>query len=87
MTASGLIRGIRIDALIGVGRMGSVYRDAAADGTAVVLKIVEQDLARDEALRHRFRREARITRTVSNPHVFPERDIGEQDGFPALRRG
>lgn len=48
----------RIDALIGVGEMGSVYRAAAADGIAVALKIVKQDVARDETLRRRFRREA-----------------------------
>jgi hypothetical protein len=53
----------RIDALIAVGGMASVYRAAAADGTAVALKIVKQDLARDETLR----REARIAQTVSNP--------------------
>jgi serine/threonine protein kinase len=48
----------QIDALIGVGGMGSVYRAAAADGTTVALKIVKQDLARDETLRRRVRREA-----------------------------
>jgi serine/threonine protein kinase len=75
----------RIDALIGVGGMGSVYRAAAAaDGTAVALKIVKQDLARDETLRRRFRREARIAQTVTNPHVVPVRDTGEQDGIPHL---
>ncbi len=74
----------RIDALIGVGGMGSVYRAAAADGTAVALKIVTQDLARDETLRRRFRREGRIAQTVGNPHVVPVRDAGEQDGIPYL---
>lgn len=74
----------RIDALIGVGGMGSVHRAAAADGTAVALKIVKQDLARDETLRRRFRREARIAQTVSNPHMVPVRDTGEQDGIPYL---
>jgi eukaryotic-like serine/threonine-protein kinase len=48
------------------------------------MKIVKQDLARDETLRRRFRREARIAQTVSNPHVVPVRDTGEQDGIPYL---
>jgi serine/threonine protein kinase len=73
-----------IESLIGVGGMGRVYKAAAGDGTAVALKIVRRDLARDETFRRRFRREARIAQTVRNPHVVPVRDTGEHEGLPYL---
>jgi serine/threonine protein kinase len=74
----------QIESLIGVGGMGKVYRATAGDGTPVALKVVKADLARDETFRRRFRREARIAQTVSNPHVVSVRDTGEHDGLPYL---
>ena len=74
----------RIDALLGVGGMGQVYRATASDGKEVALKVVKEDLARDETFRRRFAREARIAQTVRNPHVVPVLDTGEQDGLPYL---
>lgn len=73
-----------IDALIAVGGMGKVYRATAADGTPVALKLVKDDLARDETFRRRFRREARIAQTVRHSHVVPVHDTGEHDGLPYL---
>jgi serine/threonine protein kinase len=74
----------RIDALLGVGGMGQVYRATASDGRQVALKVVKEDLARDETFRRRFAREARIAQTVRNPHVVPVLDTGEHDGLPYL---
>ena len=74
----------RIDSLIGVGGMGKVYRATVGDDLQVALKVVKEDLARDETFRRRFRREARIAQSVRNPHVVPVRDTGEQDGLPYL---
>jgi serine/threonine protein kinase len=74
----------QIESLIGVGGMGKVYRAHADDGAPVALKLVKQDLARDETFRRRFKREARIAQTVRNPHVVPVRDTGEVDGLPYL---
>jgi serine/threonine protein kinase len=74
----------QIKALIGVGGMGKVYRATGSDGTPVALKIVKDDLARDETFRRRFRREARIAQTVHNPHVVPVHDTGEVDELPYL---
>jgi serine/threonine-protein kinase len=74
----------RIEALVGVGGMGKVYKAYTQDGAPVALKLVKQDLARDETFRRRFRREARIAQTVHNPHVVPVRDTGELDGIPYL---
>jgi serine/threonine-protein kinase len=79
-----LIAGYRIDSLIAVGGMGKVYRATAGDGTLVALKLVKEDLAKDETFRRRFRREARIAQTVRHPHVVSVRDTGEYDGLPYL---
>src|SRR5205807_10606228 len=74
----------QVESLVGVGGMGKVYRAIAGDGTAVALKLVKDDLARDETFRRRFRREARIAQTVRNPHVVPVHHAGELDGVPYL---
>jgi serine/threonine protein kinase len=74
----------QIESLVGVGGMGKVYRATAGDGTLVALKLVKQDLARDETFRRRFRREARIAQTVRDAHVVSVRDTGEHDGIPYL---
>lgn len=74
----------QIDSLIGVGGMGKVYRATAGDGTAVALKLIKDDLARDETFKRRFTREARIAQTVRNPHLVSVRDAGEHDGLPYL---
>jgi serine/threonine protein kinase len=71
----------RIDALIGVGGMGKVYRTTARDGSQVALKVVKPDLARDEIFRRRFRREARIAQSVRNRHLVSVRDTGEHEGL------
>ncbi|MGA2930008.1 MAG: serine/threonine-protein kinase, partial [Solirubrobacteraceae bacterium] len=69
---------------VGVGGMGRVYGATAADGTRVALKVVKSDLARDEQFRRRFAREARIARSISNPHVVGLLDTGEHEGIPYL---
>lgn len=74
----------QIASLIGIGGMGKVYKATAADGTAVALKLVKEDLARDDTFRRRFQREARIAQTVRNPHVVAVTDTGEHDGLPYL---
>ncbi len=73
-----------VDTLVGVGGMGRVYSATAADGMRVALKIVKPDLAQDEQFRRRFAREARIARSVSNPHVVAVLDTGEHDGLPYI---
>jgi serine/threonine protein kinase len=73
-----------VESLIGVGGMGRVYRARAADGITVALKLVKDDLARDETFRRRFQREARIAQTVHNPHVVPVHHAGDLDGVPYL---
>ncbi|HEV3071727.1 MAG TPA: serine/threonine-protein kinase [Solirubrobacteraceae bacterium] len=78
------VGGYRIEAVLGVGGMGRVYRAVGADGQAVALKLVRSDIAEDSVFRLRFEREARIAQQVKNPHVVPVLDTGEHEGVPYL---
>jgi serine/threonine-protein kinase len=75
------IAGYRIEAVAGRGGMGVVYRarDTDLDRT-VALKVIAPDLARDEAFRARFVREARVTAQLDHPNVIPVFGAGEDDG-------
>uniref|UniRef100_UPI0027E37851 serine/threonine-protein kinase n=1 Tax=Pseudonocardia lacus TaxID=2835865 RepID=UPI0027E37851 len=70
-----------LQGMLGRGGMGEVHR--AFDtrrGRVVALKILQSDLARDEAFRARFRRESDTAARLQNPHVIPIHDFGEIDG-------
>ena len=76
-----LVDRYRIVALLGRGGMGEVYR--AEDlklGQAVALKFLPSHISDDPAALERFRREVRITRQVSHPHVCRVFDVAEADG-------
>ena len=74
----------RVDGLLGVGGMGKVYSAVGPDGVRVALKVVKEDLARDETFRKRFAREARIAQTVHNSHVVEVLDTGTHEGLPYM---
>jgi len=74
----------RIEAVLGIGGMGRVYRAIDADGRLVALKLVRGDLAEDSVFRRRFEREAKIAQDVKNRHVVPVLDTGEHNGVPYL---
>jgi len=75
----------RIDALLGAGGMGEVYRatDTRLNRT-VALKILPQHLREVPRLRERFEREARAVAALHHPHICVLHDIGEDDGFAFL---
>ncbi len=82
------VAGYRIEALIGRGGMGAVYRaDEEGLGRKVALKVIAPELAQDERFRERFLRESRIAASLDHPHVIPIYQAGEQDGvlFLAMR--
>jgi serine/threonine-protein kinase len=76
--------GYRVEAELGVGGMGHVYRAIAPNGDEVALKLVKSDLAQDTVFRKRFQREARIAQQVEHPNVVPVLDTGEEEGIPYL---
>jgi serine/threonine-protein kinase len=78
------IGGYRVEALLGEGGMGKVYRALGEGSEQVALKVVKEDYARDETFRRRFLREARIAQTVKHPNVVPVIATGEHQGIPYM---
>jgi serine/threonine kinase PknH len=71
----------QLNRLLGQGGMGVVYeaRDTSKDRT-VALKILPEELSRDDGFRTRFQRESRAAAMLEEPHVIPIHDWGEIDG-------
>jgi len=80
--------GFRIDAKIGEGGMGVVYRaEQLALLRPVALKLIAREFANDAAFRERFERESRLAASIDHPNVVPVFEAGEVDGllFIAMR--
>lgn len=71
----------RIDALIGRGGMGAVYRayDTVHD-RVVALKLLGGTGVDDGTFAERFRRECQSVARLGEPHIIPIHDFGEVDG-------
>jgi serine/threonine-protein kinase len=68
----------RIDALLGTGGMGSVYRaEHVHVGRKAAVKVLHPELCSSPAERERFRREARVATRLRSPHVVEVLDFGE----------
>jgi serine/threonine protein kinase len=72
-----------VESTLGVGGMGRVFKAAGPDGV-VALKLVKEDIARDQTFRKRFAREASIAQRVVHEHLVPVLDTGEVEGIPYL---
>jgi serine/threonine protein kinase/Tol biopolymer transport system component len=75
----------RIDAAIGAGGMGEVYR--ATDtrlGRDVAVKILPPSWAPDPQRRTRFEREARAVAALNHPHICTIHDVGHDQGIDFL---
>jgi len=82
------IAGYRIEALVGRGGMGVVYRaEQLSLGRTVALKVLGPELAEDEKFRSRFERESRLAALIDHPNIIPVYEAGEADGllFLAMR--
>jgi serine/threonine-protein kinase len=67
-----------VEALIGVGNIGLVYRARhKIIGKTVAIKVLRPDFARDHEVSERFLVEARAASVVDNPHVVDIDDFGE----------
>jgi Tol biopolymer transport system component/predicted Ser/Thr protein kinase len=70
----------RLEARLGEGGMGVVYRALDTNlGRTVAEKLVSSDVA-DAAARQRFQREARMASALNHPHILTVHDAGEVDG-------
>jgi DNA-binding beta-propeller fold protein YncE/predicted Ser/Thr protein kinase len=83
-----VLAGYEVEALIGRGGMGAVYRAHELGlGRKVALKVIAPELAQDDRFRERFLRESRIAASLDHPHVVPIFTAGEEDSalFLAMR--
>lgn len=68
----------RLDALLGEGAMGVVYRARRLDdGSLVALKVLRPTLIDSDTYRQRFVREAQIAQDVRHQRLVPVVDAGE----------
>ncbi len=76
----------RLDARIGAGGMGAVYRATRVTiGDRVAVKILHADRLRDPEAPERFRREARAAARLKHENVVTIHDLGvTNDGTPYL---
>jgi serine/threonine kinase PknH len=67
--------------LLGKGGMGEVYEayDTVKDRT-VAVKLLSEELAKNQQFEERFRRESRAAARLQEPHVIPIHDWGEING-------
>ncbi|MGH3822218.1 MAG: protein kinase domain-containing protein [Pseudonocardiaceae bacterium] len=77
----GQVAGYRLDALVGRGGGGVVYRATHLHlGRTVALKLLAPELAADQDFQRRFEREARTAGALDHPHIVPVYDAGNADG-------
>jgi len=70
-----------IQALLGVGGMGEVYRGRDTRlGRDVALKVISPKLVGDPSLRRRFELEARAASVLNHPSIVTIYDVGETEG-------
>src|SRR6185503_10427725 len=71
----------KILGLIGIGRMGELYRarDTRA-GRTVAIRVVADDIARDPARRGRYLKDARAATTLSHPNIAVVYEFGSDQG-------
>ena len=68
----------RVDEIIGRGGMATVYRgEDLTLGRQVAIKVLDRDLAGDNAFRTRFRLEAQAASRMANPAIVRVYDAGE----------
>ena len=76
----------KLEALLGAGAMGAVYRATnVAIGRAVAIKVLRPEHGKNAEIVERFLREARAANIVRHPNVVDVLDIGRDDaGSPFI---
>ncbi|MFK7985920.1 MAG: serine/threonine-protein kinase [Sandaracinaceae bacterium] len=71
--------GYRIEAQLGSGATGTVYRAKSEDGDEVALKVLDS-IGTISGLERRFAREAKVLKKLSHPNIVEIVDFGVEDG-------
>ncbi len=80
LTGTIFANGYRIEEKLAEGGFGSIYRAThIASGLDCALKVLHAELAADESLAARFRREAATLSRLHDPHTVATYDVGEGD--------
>jgi serine/threonine protein kinase len=74
----------RVEALLGEGGMGQVFRARRDDGETVALKVLKGKWAGNPEYSRRFAREARAASEVDHKHLVGVVDFGEINGHQYL---
>jgi hypothetical protein len=76
------IGGYRVEAVIGRGGMGVVYRAAQiALERTVALKLIAPEISSHGGFRQRFETEAKVAASLDHPNVLPVYEAGEEEGL------
>ncbi|MGA5605674.1 serine/threonine-protein kinase [Streptomyces griseoincarnatus] len=81
------IGGHRLLARLGAGGMGQVYLARSDRGRTVAVKLVREELARQEEFRARFRQEVRAARQVGGDWTAPVLDADTEAAVPWVATG
>ena len=80
LRAGTLIGAYRVEAPLGEGGMGTVYRaNDTKLNRPVAIKLLSDEFA-DVAARRRFQREAQLASSLNHPHILTVYDVGEYEG-------
>ncbi|MFI1168294.1 serine/threonine-protein kinase [Streptomyces sp. NPDC020801] len=82
-----LIGAYRLLARLGAGGMGQVYLARSDRGRTVAVKLVRQELARQEEFRARFRQEVQAARRVGGHWTAPVLDADTEAAVPWVATG
>jgi Tol biopolymer transport system component len=71
-----------LEALIGAGSMGEVYRARDTKlARTVAIKVLAAPVAHDPERLERFRREAQVLAALNHPHIAAIHELADSDGF------
>ncbi len=75
-----VVAGYTIEAVLGSGGMGTVYRATHPSlPRSDALKVLSEEFSRDDEIRTRFLREADLASTLDHPNIVAVYDRGETD--------
>jgi serine/threonine protein kinase len=77
LTSGDRIGRYELEAIVGRGGLGVVYRARRDDGELVAVKIMRRHLSDDAIFVKRFAREARHASSIAHPHLVPVLDVGQ----------